>query len=190
MLAYKDFWDLGVNYHQYQQRFIERADDSGSHRYGEYIKLNLHRSQRIEKMLILEADIQNRLANINQQQWLIISEHWCGDAAQTVPIMAKMAELSNGQIKLKLIYRDDYPELMDAHLTNGGKAVPKIIQLNNNFHFIQDWGPRPTEAQELVQELRSNPETAKNYAEPLHKWYAKDKQNSTVQELVELAEKL
>ena len=190
MVVYKNYWDLGIDYDQYQQRFIERANDPSSHPYGEYIKLNLHRSQRIEKTLTIEAYTQERLTIVNQQYWLVLSEHWCGDAAQTVPIMTKIAELSKGKITLKFIYRDDYPELMDAHLTNGGRAVPKIIQLDDNFHFIQDWGPRPKEAQDLVTDLRANPETAKNYAEPLHKWYAKDKQTSTVHELAELAVKL
>jgi hypothetical protein len=75
---------------------------------------------------------------------------------------------------------------MQAHLTNGGMSVPKLIQLDENSELINDWGPRPKAAQEMVIKLKSDPETAANYIEELHKWYAKDKQQSTVSELMEL----
>jgi len=76
---------------------------------------------------------------------------------------------------------------MQAHLTNGGMAIPKIVQLDAQNLLISDWGPRPQEAQNLVIQLKSNPETAANYSEELHRWYAKDKQQSTVTELLELS---
>ena len=75
---------------------------------------------------------------------------------------------------------------MYAHLTNSGMAVPKIIQLDENFELINDWGPRPAEAQELLIKLKSNPETANSYIEELQKWYSQDKQKSTVKELLQL----
>ena len=69
-------------------------------------------------------------------------------------------------------------------------AVPKIVQLDTGAQLLADWGPRPAEAQELVIALKSNPETASNYTEELHKWYAKDKQQSTVNELLHFAANL
>ena len=79
---------------------------------------------------------------------------------------------------------------MQAHLTNGGMAVPKIVKLDTHAHLLYDWGPRPVKAQELVIALKSNPETSSNYSEELHKWYAKDKQQSTVNELLHFAANL
>ena len=187
MLDYRKYWELAIDYHQYQVDFESKKGNTAELQYGEYIALNHHRSERIEKRFTVDSEVQEILKKVPQQHWLVISEHWCGDAAQTVPIMNKLVESSQGKIKIKLIYRDVYPELIDAHLTNGGKAVPKIIQSNHEMQFIRDWGPRPAEAQKLVKELRSNPETASNYAEPLHKWYARDKQKSTMKELINLA---
>lgn len=186
-MDYHKYWELAIDYHQYQFDFKSKKENAAELQYGEYIALNHHRSERIEKRLIIDDEAQKILQKAAIQHWLVISEHWCGDAAQTVPIMNKLVESSQGKIKIKLIYRDSYPELIDAHLTNGGKAIPKILQLDHKMQLIHDWGPRPAEAQKLVQELRSNPETASNYAEPLHKWYALDKQKSTTNELIELA---
>jgi len=186
-MDYHKYWELAIDYHQYQIDFESKKNNASELQYGEYIALNHHRSERIEKRLSIDVETQQTLQEATFQHWLVISEHWCGDAAQTVPIMNKLVESSKGKIKMKLIYRDVYTELIDAHLTNGGKAVPKIIQLDHEMQFIRDWGPRPAEAQKLVQELRANPETANNYAEPLHKWYALDKQKSTIKELINLS---
>jgi hypothetical protein len=189
-MDYRKYWELAIDYHQYQVDFESKKNNPSELKYGEYIALNHHRSQRIEKRLSLDGKTHETIQKVPFQHWLVISEHWCGDAAQIVPIMNKLIESSQGKIKMKLIYRDIYPKLIDAHLTNGGKAVPKIIRLDPEMQFIRDWGPRPAEAQKLAQELRSNPETASNYAEPLHKWYALDEQKSSIEELIELAKVL
>lgn len=86
--------------------------------------------------------------------------------------------------------RDKYPTLMEKHLTNGSSAIPKLIQLNTEFTFLDVWGPKPKPAQELVKLLKSDPLTAPFYAEQLHSWYAKDKTNTLQQELILLLEQI
>ena len=186
-MNYSEYLDKAVEYTSYQSLFVEKSENPDSYTYGQYIPMNLQRSSRLDRTFKLTEEQVKIAQNAPQQTWLVISEHWCGDASQTVPVMAKIAEASQGNISLRLVYRDEVPELMQAHLTNGGMAVPKIVKLDAKKQLINDWGPRPLEAQNLVIKLKSNPETAAKYSEELHKWYAKDKQQSTVKELLELS---
>ena len=92
----------------------------------------------------------------------------------------------NKLIEVRLLFRDENPELIDAHLTHSARAIPKCIVLNSNFEFEWEWGPRPSQAQLLVKELKSNPSTAQNYADRLHKWYAQNRQQDIQQEFCSL----
>ena len=153
----------------------------------EYIQLNQSRMHRVEKTYTISEEIINQLKTIKHKTyWLVLTEHWCGDASQNLPVFNALAEASNGNIELKLVYRDEHPELMDAYLTNGTKSIPKLIQLDQHFNVTGIWGPRPSLAQKLVKELKSNPETAATYGNQLHLWYAKDKQQSLETEIGKL----
>jgi hypothetical protein len=140
--------------------------------------------KRIAKILQLTPEIRQAVADLKKQvNWLVISEHWCGDASQIVPVLGAIAALSEGKINLKIVYRDENLELIDAHLTGKGRSIPKLLQLDADFDLIDTWGPRPAEAQEIVMELKKNPETADKYAEIVHKWYADDRQKAIQEEL-------
>ena len=109
-----------------------------------------------------------------------------GDAAQNVPVLAAIAQASKGKIDLRIVFRDENLELMDAFLTNGGRSIPKLIQLNEAWEVMTTWGPRPEVAQNLVMELKANAETVDNYAEQLHLWYAKNRSEELVKEITAL----
>ena len=150
----------------------------------EYINLNQRRMHRVEKTFVAGEAITEQVKNLQHKiYWLILTEHWCGDASQTLPVFNKLAELSEGKIEMKLVYRDQNDELMNAYLTNGTRSIPKLIQLDEHCNITGIWGPRPTVAQSLVKELKSNPATAATYANELHLWYAKDKQQSLEAEI-------
>jgi len=107
--------------------------------------------------------------------WLVITEGWCGDAAQNLPFLNKMAEL-NPNITLKLVLRDEHPELMDEFLTNGGRSIPKVIGLDESLNVLGSWGPKPIPMQkEFLENKVSQERTGKEFTEYLHLWYAKDK---------------
>jgi len=126
------------------------------------------------------------LNNMNQHtNWLVISEHWCGDASQILPVINSVAKASNGKINLKIIYRDS-TELINHHLTNGGKSIPILIQLDEQFNYQKEWGPRPKLAQKLISELKNLELPLPEIIEKIHKWYADDKTISTQIELADL----
>ncbi len=169
----------GIDYNQYKINMLEELHSNPDDTIRAYIKLNQSRMHRVENTYTLSEDITNQLKGLRHKRyWLVITEHWCGDAAQNLPLFNAVAEASNGKIEMKLVYRNQNPELMNAYLTNGARSIPKIIQLDRHFNTTGIWGPRPGAAQKLVNDLKSNPETAPGYANQLHLWYAKDKHKS------------
>lgn len=187
-MNYSEYLENAVNYVAYQELFAKKSENPDAYEKGQYLALNLQRSNRLDKNFQLNEEQRQQAVQVPAQTWLVISEHWCGDASQIIPVIAKIAEASQGKITLRLVYRDEVPELMQAHLTNGGMSVPKIVKLDANAQLLADWGPRPEEAQQLVKALKANPETADNYTESLHRWYAVNKQQSTVEALLTFAQ--
>lgn len=154
-----------------------------------YTKMNIHRMKRLDKRTKLNDDLVERLATVERPMtWLILTEAWCGDAAQIVPVIHKMADYSEN-IEIKLILRDEHLEVMDQFLTNGkSRSIPKLICLDaETLDVLGDWGPRPQDAQVLYDSLRNTPGIAyQDVAERLHKWYADDKTQSTQNEILPL----
>jgi hypothetical protein len=157
-----------------------------------YSELNETRMNRLEKTIDVLPEIKITLQNLEKKYiWLVLSEGWCGDAAQIVPVIHKMAAITD-KIEFKIALRDDNDELMQHFLTNGGKAIPKLIVLDaENFEVLADWGPRPHGAKQLIIDYKVThgvvDETAKI---ELQKWYLHDKGVSIQQEIIEIYEKI
>ena len=157
-----------------------------------YSELNETRMNRLEKTIQILDGVQHKLQNLDKKYiWLVLSEGWCGDAAQIVPIIHKMAETSD-KIDLRIALRDDNDALMQQFLTNGGKAIPKLIVLDSaTLEVVFDWGPRPQGAKQLILDYKAAhgvvDETAKI---ELQKWYLHDKGISIQNEIVEMYERV
>jgi hypothetical protein len=120
-----------------------------------YTELNARRMKRIEKTTTLTADLMGTLSQLNESlTWIIISEAWCGDAAQIVPVLAAIAEKSEW-IEMNIILRDEHLAVMDQYLTNGGRSIPKLICLDQQFQEVFIWGPRPQKIQQVVLETKA-----------------------------------
>lgn len=148
-----------------------------------YTKMNVQRMSRWDKTALLSEDLKQALAQVKQEViWLILTEGWCGDAAQNIPILVKMAE-AQPKITPLFILRDENPDIMNAYLTNGGQAIPKLVCLNaDTLEEIFTWGPRPADAQAMVMAYKANPtEDFASFAQKIHKWYA-DNKNQQIQE--------
>lgn len=85
---------------------------------------------------------------------IVITEDWCGDAMMNEPILMRIAEASN--IEIRMVLRDSNLELMDQYLTNGtARSIPIFIFIDKNGEEKAVWGPRAPKVQEFVTELRS-----------------------------------
>ena len=120
-----------------------------------------------------------------QRKLLVIAEDWCGDASSTVPVLAKLAANTPG-VELRIILRDQHPEVMDRYLTNGSRSIPIVIALDDEYRELGHWGPRPSELQAWVKE---NKETLSKEERLLHtrKWYARDRGETTIREVLATA---
>ncbi len=184
---YANYWNKAISYQQYVTNVETEAATNPTEGYSKYVPINWKRMQRIQKIYSLSPVATELIDQLKTPiRWLVITENWCGDSAQSTPIMEKMVEAADGQIEIRFIYRDVNPELMNAHLTGTSMSIPKVIQLDSSFHVIGSWGPRPDKAHQLVLRLKSNPVTAHTYSEELHKWYAQDKQAGVEAGLLDL----
>jgi len=150
----------------------------------EYTKLNVSRMNRIDKTTVVNQELKGLIKN--KQHWVLITEGWCGDAANTVPVIAKMSEYS-GNVELHILLRDEHPEIMNEYLTNGTKSIPLLIVLDKDFNELFVWGPRPAELQQNVVEFKKQKsfdieELKKN----IQMWYFKDNTVSKQKEIIEL----
>lgn len=153
-----------------------------------YTKMNVQRMSRVDKTIKLTDELIDTIHQLKENyKFLVITEGWCGDAAQIVPVFNKIAVAAPGKIDLKFVLRDKNLPLIDAHLTNGGRAIPVLIVLNESANeVLATWGPRPLVLQALLKDWKQETTEMAILAEKLHGWYAKDKTQSTQLELNEV----
>ncbi|TPG38807.1 thioredoxin family protein [Flavobacterium pectinovorum] len=158
-----------------------------------YTSLNEARMNRLEKTIKISEEVISKLQNLdNHYIWLVLSEGWCGDAAQILPIIDKMAHESNKKVDLRIVLRDQNDDLMSYYLTNGGRAIPKVVVICKEAGIVRaDWGPRPKGATELMANYKKEfgviDEKIKT---DLQLWYLADKGVSVQEELVEIMENI
>jgi len=193
MVNYSEiFSEQGMNYQTYRaliDQLLLEGKATGDVTYDlHYTKMNVQRMSRVDKTVSLSDEISSTINQLKENyKFLVITEGWCGDAAQIVPVFNKIATASLGKIDLKFVLRDKNLPLIDAHLTNGGRAIPVLLILNETGDkVLANWGPRPQILQELLKEWRKETTEMPVLAEKLHGWYAKDKTQTTQTELNQL----
>lgn len=204
----KNYLEKSISYQEYRtlgQELLEKGTTTnGDNRPEilEYTNMNMYRMNRLDKTTKVNEKVKSALAALSSNEkyyWVVLTESWCGDAAQIVPVMNKIAEEAGDTLEIRFLLRDKNPDLIDEFLTNGGRAIPKLIFIKEEktgdttkLKIIDSWGARPAEAQTLVNEykekVKQNPklEDFKGFSESLHSWYAKDKTQNTQNELAEL----
>ena len=184
-----------VDYRNYINDILKEGKSTGkeqSEALTHYSELNEARMNRLEKTVKISTEIIQKLNQLNGDYiWLVISEGWCGDAAQILPVIYKMAELSE-RIDLKIVFRDENEDLMNLFLSNGTKSIPKLIILDKNtLEVLSDFGPRPIGAKQLILDYKAKhgivDETAKTN---LQLWYLHDKGLSIQKEILDLMLKI
>lgn len=155
-------------------------------KYYEYRKLNFQRSSRLEKTFEPTEETIKSFSKINiKQKWIVITESWCGDSSQSLPIIAKLAELSD-MIEFKIVLRDSNLDFMDLYLTNGGRSIPKLITFDEKDNELFQWGPRPAEALKLFSKLKADGIEVPEIHKELHLWYGRNRGKEVEKEIAEL----
>ena len=124
---------------------------------------------------------------------LVLTEDWCGDAARTVPVLAK-ALAAAPQVEARYLPSDLHPGAIARYLTHGGRSIPMAVVFAEAGRELGAWGPRPAPLQALfrarLKELGRPTEESKGaFYAPVMAWYSKDRGRTTVQELLMLLER-
>ena len=180
-----------VDYRNHIKDLLKEGKSTGkeqSQALTDYSELNETRMNRLEKtILIADENVQKLQVLEKEYIWLVISEGWCGDAAQIVPVIHKMAKLSE-KIDLKIVFRDENDDLMNLFLTNGAKSIPKLLILDKNtLEVLGDFGPRPIGAIKLILDYKKQHGLIDDKAKTdLQLWYLHDRGVSTQNEIMDL----
>jgi len=190
--------DRSISYQDYRalvKQLAESESNTGLEKteaLANYTKLNERRMKRWDKTIKVTEETQQRVSSFNQKMtWLIITESWCGDAAHVMPALNKLAEL-NPNIEIKVVLRDENLDLIDMFLTNGGRAIAKMIMIDNETGEVANtYGPRPTEATNLVNKFKTeHGALTPEFKEDLQHWYNKDKGQNVINDVTELLAEL
>ncbi|MFY0256006.1 thioredoxin family protein [Chitinophaga sp. 30R24] len=158
--------------------------------YLNYTKLNWSRMHRWLKQGVLTTAMKDAvLAIFSPQQWIVITEPWCGDASHAIPFFQMMKE-ENPFINISYELRDTSPFLINDYLTNGSKSIPKLIIRDEKGQDRATWGPRPAACQELYNHLTATKTDFETLKTALQKWYNNDKGISMQEELLALLQSI
>lgn len=170
-LDFKQLWEDALSY----EKFVEESHENCAMWTGKY------RTARIPEWAYQKAcEYGPRIS------FLAIAEDWCGDASNTVPVLARMGHEAEC-MEMKILRRDEHPEVMSEYLTNGSKSIPIIIALDADFVERGHWGPRPQEIQAWVMENKDSMPDDQRYKH-VRTWYARDKGETMLREVLGMFE--
>jgi hypothetical protein len=125
----------------------------------EYIglmKVNKEGMAAIYDRFELKEEDKKKLEAIQSKKLrvIVLTEDWCGDAKLNNPVLLRLAEAAN--MEVRFVLRDQNLELMDQYLTNGtSRAIPIFIFIDQEGNEVGVWGPRAPEMQKLVENGRA-----------------------------------
>jgi|UniRef100_UPI004047CB21 hypothetical protein len=190
---FKKSLEKSISYTDYRKlvsNLLEKGKSTGTMQSEDllnYSKLNVARMHRLDLKTILTDETISALKAVNRPQtWLVITEGWCGDAAQILPVLNTMS-LVNEHIDFRIVLRDENPELMSQFLTNGSMSIPILLLLNDAYELMGSWGPRPSIATQMVQDYKAtHGGLDAEFKKELQVWYNKDKGQSIQKDLIGL----
>ena len=192
MITQQDY-DRSISFDEFYQlseTLVKNKDTTGENKseaYVNYTKLSFKRMKRILKTTAIKPEVKNSVSNIQKPiTLLILNESWCGDAAQSIPVIEKMIA-SNPNVNIRFLIRDENLHVMDQYLTNGSRSIPKLIALDENLTELGTWGPQPQFLNDWYKTHQENPTMEiKELKEQFQLWYNKDKGITLQKEIVEL----
>ncbi|MCB7482109.1 thioredoxin family protein [Christiangramia sediminis] len=149
-----------------------------------FTKLNFSRMKRMDAKVEIPENTAEVFQQIDQKQyWIVLLESWCGDGAQTIPVLNKLAELSP-KIELRILLRDENPEFMDLFLTNGSRSIPKLILTYENLNILTTWGPRSKAATKIMEDYKKeHGRIDDQIKKEIQIWYNRDKGQEIISEI-------
>jgi Thioredoxin len=171
-LDFRPLWSKAIPYHEFVRDAVTNRE----------LWTSMDRIVHVPEWAIAAVRATGEKFNL-----LILAEDWCGDGSSTIPYLAKLATLTRG-LEVRVLRRDEHPVVMDRYLTDGARAIPIVIVLDRRLTELSHWGPRPRALQEWVQRERAASGIKPPYPQ-IRRWYARDKGESVLREVLELLAK-
>jgi len=170
---FADLWDRALTYEQFVKDSREHCE----------LWTGVYRTARVPAWALQEA------AALGQRfRLVVLAEDWCGDASNTVPVLARWAE-QTPNVELRILRRDENPAVMDRYLTGTARSIPVVIVLSHEMDEIGWWGPRPVALQTWTKEHLARGADKKALYPDIRRWYAKDKGETTLREVLAVMER-
>lgn len=126
---------------------------------------------------------------------LVLEEDWCGDAARSGSILARLT--AEAGVEARWFLRDQNLDLMDQYLENGtSRAIPVFVFMDQDYNYIAHWGSRPAHVRAATaphlplppQDDPRRPEAFERFREALAAAYAENYPAAIVNELLDYVE--
>ncbi|MBS7334075.1 MAG: thioredoxin family protein [Weeksellaceae bacterium] len=154
-----------------------------------YYAINLKQSREIRKNFRYNPGMEKKAKSYNADiKFLIISEGWCEDASQIVPVVDRLAETIG--VECKFVFRDENIELMEEYNTNGSHSIPIIIGVTPDGDEAFRFGPRPAKAMNFTERFKRDPDkySRADFEEDLDRYYLENHGQDIITEILELIE--
>lgn len=97
------------------------------------------------------------LNNRDDLRCMILAADWCGDVVRNVPVVLRAMETAG--IPTQILIMEEHLDLMDEHLTLGGRSIPVVFIADTGGAILGKWGPRPKYVQEVMVAFKhANPD--------------------------------
>ena len=184
MTDIKNYWNRAITFEQYVKDIEDEILSDKNLEFKPYFELNKKRMDRILNTYLVKEAQMKQFNGLNYSgKLLIITEGWCGDAAQSLPVIYRFFEKF---LEIKIVYRDQNEDLMNQYLTNDSKSIPIVLILNEDKEVVAHWGPRPEFGNELFRHYKNNEETypKEKLMEDMQMAYNKDKGVAIIDEMI------
>ncbi len=167
-------WDSALTY----ERFVRESSEHCA------LWAGVYRTAQVPEWAVDQA-----AALPGRFRLVVLAEDWCGDATNTAPVLARWAERAPN-VELRILRRDEHPEVMDRYLTGQARAIPVVIVLTDEMEELGWWGPRPRELQAWAQAQRAAGRDKRAMYPDIRRWYARDKGHTTLREVLSVMERV
>lgn len=184
MTDIKNYWNRAITFEQYVKDIEDEILSDKNLEFKPYFELNKKRMDRILNTYLVKEAQMKQFDGLNYSgKLLIITEGWCGDAAQSLPVIYRFFKKF---LEIKIVYRDQNEDLMNQYLTNDSKSIPIVLILNEDKEVVAHWGPRPEFGNELFRHYKNNEETypKEKLMEDMQMAYNKDKGVAIIDEMI------
>lgn len=143
---------------------------------------NVARMREIHDKMTVDPQVAEEVKGFAMEaRVLVLAGDWCGDCVTNLPPIARLAEL-NPKLQFRILDRDRHDDLMEHFLTNGARAIPKVIAATADFARIRLWGARPAACQ-AIMDANKGKLPKEEIIPMIREWYEKDQGQTTMKEV-------